>query len=164
MATADYTIGGNQFEESLKKFGQKAMNYANAVVHRVVIDLAATIIYRSPWGRPELWVRPAPPDYKPGQFRANWQYSEGVAPSKIVAKLDKEGKDTVRAIAKAIKPTDAAEHVHFIVNKLPYGPRLEYEGWSSQAPAGMVGITVLQFDSIVKKAVGAVKAGQNADE
>lgn len=164
MAAVDYTIGGNDFEASLKKFGEKALNYANAVVHRVVIDLAATIIYRSPWGRPELWARPAPKDYKPGQFRANWQYGEGVAPSAIVHKLDKEGKDTVRAIAKAIKPTDAAEHTHYIVNKLPYGPRLEYEQWSSQAPAGMVGITVLQFDSIVKKAVGSVKGGLNADE
>lgn len=162
MAT-DYQIGGNSFEESLRKFGEKAEKYANAVVHRVVIDLAATIIYRSPWGRPELWSRPAPPGYKPGQFRANWQYKANSVPTGTIAKLDKEGKDTVRKIAADVKPTDAAEQSHFIVNRLDYGPRLEYEGWSSQAPAGMVGITVLQFDAIVKRAVATVKGGGNDD-
>ncbi|MCK5132697.1 MAG: HK97 gp10 family phage protein [Candidatus Sabulitectum sp.] len=37
----------------------------------------------------------------------------------------------------------------FLTNKLPYIRRLEY-GWSQQAPAGMVRITVAEFQGIVK--------------
>jgi hypothetical protein len=40
-----------------------------------------------------------------------------------------------------------------MINALPYGPRLEYEGWSSQAPAGMVRISVVEFQTFVDKAV-----------
>ncbi|WP_330210091.1 hypothetical protein [Pseudomonas sp. AM4(2022)] len=44
------------------------------------------------------------------------------------------------------------------MNNLPYGPRLEYEGWSNQAPAGMVQITVTEFQMFINKAVSELSA------
>jgi hypothetical protein len=46
--------------------------------------------------------------------------------------------------------------VHFLTNNLPYALRLEY-GWSkNQAPAGMVGLAVAEFQSIVRDAAAEV--------
>jgi hypothetical protein len=40
----------------------------------------------------------------------------------------------------------------FITNNLPYAQRIE-DGYSQQAPAGMVKVTINEFDSIVNSAV-----------
>lgn len=39
----------------------------------------------------------------------------------------------------------------FITNNLPYAKRIE-DGYSKQAPAGMVKVTIAEFDSIVRQA------------
>ena len=43
-----------------------------------------------------------------------------------------------------------------MMNNLPYGPRLEYEGWSSQAPAGMVQVSVTEAQTFVNNAVSGL--------
>jgi hypothetical protein len=55
-------------------------------------------------------------------------------------------------------PKDAAGKVHYITNNLPYAWRLEH-GHSKQAPAGMVGLTVVEFAGIVDKAANDVRTG-----
>lgn len=57
-----------------------------------------------------------------GRLRNNWQITDGV---KLGDKL-------------------------FITNNLPYAKRIE-DGYSAQAPAGMVKVTVNEFKSIVNK-------------
>ena len=44
-----------------------------------------------------------------------------------------------------------AGHVFYLVNNLPYIRRLE-QGWSQQAPAGMVAVTVSEFQQTVARA------------
>jgi hypothetical protein len=56
-------------------------------------------------------------------------------------------------ISGKVSGADAGDIV-FLVNNLPYGPRLE-RGWSKQAPSGMVGITVAEFQKAVSKAAKA---------
>ena len=50
-------------------------------------------------------------------------------------------------------PAKAAGTVHVWINNLPYAQRLE-DGWSKQAPSGMVGLAVREFRSIVESAAG----------
>ena len=42
--------------------------------------------------------------------------------------------------------------VTFMANNLPYAHRLEFEGWSRQAPEGMVRRTVARFNQIADEA------------
>ena len=44
----------------------------------------------------------------------------------------------------------------YITNNLPYAKRIE-DGYSQQAPAGMVKVTIAEFDSIVRKYAKAFK-------
>lgn len=79
-----------------------------------------------------------------GRFRGNWQVAEGTRPS---GSLDVQKKDAAGAIGQAIGavPSDMTNKVLYIVNNLPYAERLE-NGWSQQAPNGMVAITMLEVE------------------
>jgi hypothetical protein len=95
----------------------------------------------------------APPGYVGGRFRGNWLVSIGSPLIGEIDRVDPSGNDTIAA-ARAVLQSLVAGTPIFIVNNLPYGPRLEYESWSKQAPAGMLRITVAEFQDIVQQ-VGA---------
>lgn len=156
--TTTYRIGGSPFTQALAQFAEKAEQYADAVVHRVMIDLSASIMYDSPWGQPEFWKRPAPKDYQPGHFRANWQYSTDVPADGIVELFDPAGKHTLRFIMADVKMKGAASVVHYLVNNVPYGPPLEFDGhsWQAPQPGGVINKNVLRFERIVANAVKQV--------
>ena len=62
--------------------------------------------------------------------------------------------DTTRGAREAEKAIGfASGDVVYFVNGLPYAYRLENEGWSKQAPAGMIKISVTEFDQYVRAAI-----------
>lgn len=110
----------------------------------------------------EKVVRISPVDT--GLFRGNWQLTVDEETSGVLAREDQTGDSTVAAIAsKANKLT--AGQVAYILNHIEYGYDLEYgtyygptakvteEGFSRQAPEGMVRVTASRFTSIVNEAV-----------
>jgi len=110
----------------------------------------------------EKVVRISPVDT--GLFRGNWQLTVDEETSGVLAREDQTGDSTVAAIAsKANKLT--AGQVAYILNHIEYGYDLEYgtyngptakvteEGFSRQAPEGMVRVTEAEFTSIVNEAV-----------
>jgi hypothetical protein len=109
----------------------------------------------SPVGNPELWKFPAPKGYVGGRFRANWQYGFNVTPSGTSENKDKEGEETIAKLSAGIAQVTGAAGIHYIVNNLPYAQALEY-GHSTQAAAGMVGITQVKFRGIVEAAARSV--------
>ena len=46
---------------------------------------------------------------------------------------------------------ELAGNVVYLTNNLPYAQRLEYEGWSKQAPAGMVRVNMARIADIMKE-------------
>ena len=69
--------------------------------------------------------------------------------------MDPTGEATQSAIIAAV-PSEAAGLLFYIANNVPYARRLE-DGYSKQAPQGMVGLTVTMFKQIVEKAVTEAK-------
>lgn len=94
--------------------------------------------------------------YVGGRFRGNWQLSYRGFPTRQLDRIDPTGAETMADGAAKLAGFTAGPPI-FIVNNLPYGPRLEYEAWSSQAPAGMVRITVAEFQQIMAEEVAALK-------
>lgn len=139
-----------QFALQMDAFIQKAKGNMDKVVRKVVIDIGTRVVMRSPVGDPSHWMHPAPKGYTGGHFRANWQYGENARPDGISGAIDKSGQVSISRITGGVQP-GAAGKVHYIVNNLPYAMRLE-TGWSKQAPAGMVGITVREYQAIVARA------------
>lgn len=96
---------------------------------------------------------PAGRGYVGGRFRGNWNVSIGAPDLTTTENIDPQGGRTI-ARGSASLAGYAPGSTIYITNALPYGPRLEFESWSKQAPAGMVRITVAELQQIVRQSVG----------
>lgn len=143
------------FAIDLQKFAEKAGEKADRAVAGIVTRIAQEVDKRSPVGDAAYWLSPPPKGYVGGRFRANWQLGIGELPAGIVNAEDPQGTIALPRIVAEI-PDEASGKVYYLANNLPYADRLE-NGWSRQAPQGIVGLTVVMFEQIVREAVGAVQ-------
>jgi hypothetical protein len=143
------------FSTVVRDFGEKSKVRIDDLVRKVVIDVGARLVEKSPVGDPSAWKNPPPPGYVGGRFRANWQYGFNQRPIGDLSDIDPSGAVSNERIITGTESNPAAG-VHYLMNNLPYAQRLE-TGWSSQAPQGMVNLTVIEFDGIVKRKVEEVK-------
>lgn len=90
-------------------------------------------------------------DHVGGRFRGNWQFSIGSPATGTLDQIDPSGNVTMAALRAQVEGLTAGETA-YIVNNLPYGIPLEY-GHSTQAPNGMVRVTLARFQQIVAAAV-----------
>jgi len=141
----------NNFAIDISVWTKKAKGKIDKVVREIVLDVANSLIELSPVGNPDLWESKAPKGYVGGRFAANWQYGNNVIgfPEGDLPDIDATGNASRERIEKAL-PKEAAGLVHLLVNNLPYALRLE-DGWSSQAPRGMVQLTVIMYQDKARK-------------
>lgn len=93
----------------------------------------------------------APSGYVGGRFRGNWMFSIGAPDGTTTEEVDPSGaKSTARIVAGALE--FKAGDTCYITNSLGYAIPLEF-GHSTQAPGGMVRITVARFQQIVLEAI-----------
>ncbi len=92
-------------------------------------------------------------DYVGGRFRGNWQVSFDVAKTGTLERVDPRGSETKADGAAIIQTFTTGIGTIWLTNNLPYGQRLEYEGWSNQAPAGMVRVSLTEAQTFMNKAV-----------
>jgi len=128
------------FELQLRAFAEKAGENADLVVRKVIVDVYAELILKSP--------------VDTGRFRANWIYSVNAKASGMVATAGTTLAPTPAPDAPEVA-AEAFGKVHYLTNNLPYAQRLE-TGHSKQAPSGLVGLTVIRWQEIVSKAVREV--------
>lgn len=156
----------DQFRLDIRAFVNKTKEKQHQIVRKILMDISTRLVERSPVGNPELWAinrnrggrkLRMPAGYVGGRFRANWQYATigaGV-PSLPIEDIDPAGTKTLSRIFSQIG-SDPAGQVHVLVNNLPYAVPLE-NGWSKQAPAGMVGLTLIEFEGLVNSAASEVR-------
>ena len=158
------------FTSQLKGFTDKTQKNGDKIFRGSLFGLFGRAVKRTPVGNPENWVyfdktkgryvdyisaRGYTEGYRGGTLRGNWQASIGSPSRGIVAGEDKSGAATIAKIA-LISSTAKLGDTAYLVNNLPYAKKIE-EGGSTQAPEGMVRVSVLEFDRIVKKQARAVK-------
>lgn len=140
------------FALQLQKFAEKAKANTDLVVQKITLEVAKSVIQKSPVGNPDLWKGSAPPGYVGGRFRANWMFGDGKIDTTTTEETDKSGSMTKTRLAAAISATRAGG-VTFISNSLPYAIPLEY-GHSSQVPPhAMVRGTAAEFQQYVNQAL-----------
>lgn len=109
----------------------------------------------------QMFQTKGPKNYVGGRFRANWQLQETSPPEDQLYQPDDasfpEPSQVIAAMDAHIS-NHAAGKKFYIMNNLPYAHRLE-DGWSKQAPQGMVALTAVEFSAIVGSAVEQVKSG-----
>lgn len=125
------------FKSQLRAFEEKTVRKFDLLFRKVSLDAFSEVIDMSP--------------VDSGRFRGNWQVAIGSAPSGTIEAVDPQGtvvKAKVAGVTAGLKAGD----VIYMVNNLPYAQRLE-DGYSQQAPAGMVRLTVQRWQPIVDAAV-----------
>lgn len=139
------------FGDQLREFAEKVDVRTSAVVKKIVFDIGTKLALKTPVGDPDYWKSPPPPGYVGGRARGNWQYAINAPNVFNDSPIDKSGASVASHIGAAM-PHNASGIVHYITNSVPYIERLE-NGWSRQAPHGMVNLTFMEFDPIVRAAV-----------
>lgn len=142
------------FAQDIQKFAQHCIDNADLVVRKTVLDVGKSLVERTPVGNPELWQNPdnKPDGYVGGHARANWSHSIGALVNQEFKEIDATGGASIDRIVGSV-PVKAAGKVHYIQNSLPYMQALE-DGHSTQAPAGIVAVTEVEFHDYVEKAIG----------
>lgn len=114
----------NSWEKQFNKQADIILKTDVEIIERAAIEFKKRVENRTPVGDPTLWNWPAHKDYKPGTLRASWTMGrEGIGITTVIT----------------------------IENDVPYGPRIEYGSWSTQAPKGMMRITALEWADIVNQ-------------
>lgn len=91
-----------------------------------------------------------------GRLRGNWFPSMG-KPSSMVddgfkGSQGEATKASVSRVEKFMLDFDGSKDFEvFLTNNLPYAARIEYDGYSAKAPAGMVRKNLLRIASNIKK-------------
>lgn len=115
--------------------------------HDIDLDLALTKISLELFSRVALKT---PVDT--GRARASWNISVGEIDTSVQDEGHYGEKDYIEEMASA--PRITVEKKTYITNSLPYISALEH-GYSQQAPAGMVAITVSEVDAWLQQVVSA---------
>jgi len=145
----------SSFGLELDRFASKTKGKADLLVRKVVFDVSRALVEKSPVGDASYWQRPPPAGYVGGRFRANWQYGVASPNRETSQNIDASGEGTIGSIVGKVG-SDAAGKVHYITNSLHYAKRLE-DGYSRQAPQGMVRLTVLEFRPIVSAVAASLR-------
>ena len=145
------------FALDIQKFAQHCIDNADLVVRKTVLDVGKSLVERTHVGNPELWQNPdnKPDGYVGGHARANWSHSIGALVNQEFKEIDATGGASINRIISSV-PVKAAGEVHYIQNSLPYMQALE-DGHSTQAPAGIVAVTEVEFQDYVQKAIGELR-------
>lgn len=152
------------FAVSMQAWCAHATANMHQVVKQTVVGVVAGVDARSPVGNRELWavnidrasrgLPPVPKNYTGGRFRGNNQLGVDEQPAAAIDRIDPSGSETVAENISRI-PIEAGGHMYWLVNALPYAQALE-NGHSTQAPAGIYGLTAMEFQQIVDSAVAGL--------
>jgi len=164
------------FARMIKAVGDKA----DEVVRKTALDMQTSMVNMSPVGDPTGWLslnpysditvpgmktkkpktkKKAPVGYVGGTLRANWQTGIGSVNTDTSAAPDKTGNvsiDRTKTLMAEWKPGQTI----FLTNTLPYAKAIEYGHSHTQAPQGMVRITVQNYAQYLAEAVNSVKGAK----
>ena len=138
------------FKKQLAAASAEIKSNVDKAVRSTAIELLGELVRKTPVGNPGLWKGDAPAGYVGGRLRGNWQVQVNSADTSTIDTVDSIGNGTISKGISAIKGYSSKDKAIFISNNLPYAERVE-EGWSEQAPAGMMKVSVEKFNEIVVK-------------
>lgn len=116
------------FALDLRRITAKAKGDAALVVRRVSFELLSRVVLMSP--------------VDTGRFRANWNISGGGIDTRTTDDVDKGGAEALGRVSAELSAAKFDRPmVIWFTNSLPYARQLEY-GYSKQAPAGMVRVSI----------------------
>lgn len=132
----------SSFADQLRMFEAKTLDKMSRAARKITLDAFSEVIRMSP--------------VDTGRFRGNWQTAIGSVPSGTIEATDPSGNMVIAKVSGVVAGMQAGD-VIYMANNLPYARRLE-DGWSQQAPAGMVRLTVQRFQPIAEAVIRQIGA------
>lgn len=132
-------------KQFLKKYNankQIVLRASEKVINNTLREMYKRMIDRTPVGNPSLWKYPAPADYTPGTLKASWRINfQGVLRTTTGQFTSADALGNTGGLSLKL---EGGNQTAAIFNAQPYAQRVEL-GWSTQAPSGMMRITVNEF-------------------
>lgn len=140
----------NKFLKKFKADQQLSLDASAKVINATVEKMFEKIVDRTPVGDPSLWSYPAPSGYNPGTLKASWGkvYNSRGAGRDVKTGRFKSIKQDMSKGGVSFKVGKTTNQNVLIYNNQPYAQRVE-TGWSSQAPQGMMRVTVAEYTGIL---------------
>lgn len=123
------------FASDVEAYAKKAGASLDETSRAIVLELFGSVIKDTP--------------VDTGRAKGNWQTTIGAPASGTVDRL---GESEALSDVNQQTASFGAGKVIYLSNNLPYIYRLEYDGWSQQAPGGMLRKNVARIQQIVAKA------------
>lgn len=123
------------FESEVRDFVIKANGLQEKQIRYLCLDLFKNVVQGTP--------------VDTGRARGNWQATINTPATGSTEDTDKQGGATISAASNAV--SQAVGNVFYITNNLPYIYRLEFDGWSKQAPSGWVRTAIERTKQIAAK-------------
>lgn len=115
----------------------KAGNKVDLVVRKTALELQSMMIEKSP--------------VDTGRFKGNWQAGVGAVNAGTDETANSDALGRTAAVLQGWKPGQTIN----LTNSMPYATRLE-NGWSKQAPTGMVRLSVQNYSMAIAKAISEI--------
>lgn len=140
------------FSGDINRFVDKTEKKLTRTFRGTALSLFSRVVLRTPVGNPELWKHPdrAPKNYTGGRLRGAWQCQINTKPSGKNTPVDKSGGQTVSNINNVVGRATTNDTL-YLINNMPYSIKVEDGRHSTQAPAGMVKVSVAEFQNLVKR-------------
>lgn len=132
------------FGADIVRASQKVMVQTSEQAKKVVIALGTNIINDTP--------------VKSGRLKGGWRSSIGSPYTTDSIRLDPTGetaKAELRVVARQLSATK--DWTFYFSNMTPYGQRIEFLGWSLQAPHGMVRTNIARLPLLIRQAIAEGK-------
>jgi hypothetical protein len=130
------------FMLDIKRFTDKVDLNVKEVLQKLSLDMFTRIVMMSP--------------VRTGRFRNNWYTGIGTPSGEVNwSSMSPEGAASLGRIRMGSEMFGPGK-VIYLSNNLPYANRLEY-GYSMQAPAGMVRVSIASFQAFVDSAAAGVR-------
>jgi hypothetical protein len=133
-------VSNAQFKRDFAAILARAKDKADLVVRRSALEIMNGLVQKSP--------------VDTGRFQGNWQVGIGGVNALTSSDADKAGASAIGRTNVAVQTFKPGQTI-YLTNSLPYAQRLEY-GYSQQAPGGMVRLTVVEYQQIIRKAASAL--------
>jgi len=130
------------FGDQVAAWEAKTLEKMGRAVRKIALDTMENVIRMSP--------------VDTGRFRGNWQAAVGTIPSGTIEALDPSGNTVIAKVSGVTEGMNPGD-VIYMSNNLPYAQRLE-DGYSQQAPSGMVKLTVQRFQPIADAVIRQIGA------
>lgn len=121
-----------QFALDLSRIAEKARGNVDLAIRKIMLEAFTSVVQMSP--------------VDTGRFKGAWQVGYRLPNTRTDAPADKNGGATIGRITSDIAAAKIGDGSIFLTNSLPYSIRLE-NGYSKQAPAGMVAITMARISA-----------------